>query len=356
VGAGAQPDRDPDGRADPRGRGRRLALKLPRWPLLLLAAVPPLGAAQAPPSSQPFEWHLPRGFPVPAVPADNPMSAAKVALGQRLFYETRLSVTGRYSCASCHDPRRAYTDGRALAVGATGTTLTRSALPLLNVAYNLAYGWQRPQVRSLEMQMQQPLFNRHPVEIGLAGRERQLVAALARDPTYPRQFAAAFAGPVSVARIIKAIAAFERTLLDGDSAFDAYVFDGREDALSPAAKRGMALFFSARLGCGGCHSGFNFAGNWRDSQGATGAASFADDGLGIGPVRVPTLRNIARTAPYMHDGRFATLEAVLDHYQRVGRTVDSAHGGQRDPRLRAFTLQPTERADLVAFLGSLSSQ
>jgi cytochrome c peroxidase len=306
--------------------------------------------------SSAFAWQLPRGLPTPFVPPDNPMSAAKVALGQRLFFETRLSVTGRYSCASCHDPARSFSDGRARAVGATGASLSTRTMALVNVAYNLSYGWQHPELTSLEAQMRLPLLNRHPVEIGLAGREHEMLAALAADVTYPRQFAAVFGGGISTSRIIKAIAAFERTLIDGHSAFDDYVFDGQHDALSPAAKRGMALFFSKRIGCAGCHSGFNFSGNWRDSAGPTGKASFADDGLGVGPVRVPTLRNIALTAPYMHDGRFATLDAVLDHYQRVGKLPDSAHGGQRDRRLKAFTLNAAERDDLKAFLDSLTER
>jgi cytochrome c peroxidase len=321
---------------------------------LLLATLPSLAAAQVGTAS--FEWQLPRGFPTPFVPADNPMSAAKVALGQRLFFETRLSATGRYSCASCHDPVRSYTDGRARAVGATGAVMMHSAMALINVAYNLSYGWQHPQVSSLEAQMRQPLFNRHPVEIGLAGREREVRTALAADATYRQQFAAVFGGAISIAHIIDAIAAFERTLIAGHSAFDAYVFAGQHDALSPAAKRGMALFFSRRIGCAGCHSGFNFSGNWRDRAGPTGKASFADDGLGVGPVRIPTLRNIALTAPYMHDGRFATLDAVLDHYERVGKLPSSAHGGRRDPRLKAFTLNQEEREELTAFLGSLTEQ
>jgi cytochrome c peroxidase len=206
--------------------------------------------------------------------------------------------------------------------------------------------------------MRQPLLNRHPVEIGLDPHDPKVIAVIEADATYPRQFAAAFAGDgtISVAHVIKAIATFERTLLDGSSPFDAYVFAGQHDALSAGAKRGMALFFSARVGCAGCHSGFNFSGNWRDDKGATGRPSFADDGLGAGPMRVPTLRNIALTAPYMHDGRFATLAAVLAHYQRVGKTPDSAHGGQRDPRLKSFTLDATERADLEAFLDSLTGR
>jgi len=324
------------------------------WPLVLLAVALPL---RSPPAhAQGFTWQLPRGFLTPAVPADNPMSAAKVALGRRLFFETRLSANGRYSCASCHDPRRAYTDGRAHAVGATGAAVAHSAMSLYNVAYNLSYGWQQPLVTTLEQQMRQPLLNRHPVEIGLDPHDPKVIAQLQADASYPRQFAAAFDGSatISITRIIKAIAAFERTLLDGSSPFDAYVFGGQHAALSPGAKRGMSLFFSARIGCAGCHSGFNFSGNWRDRTGDTGKASFADDGLGAGPMRVPTLRNLALTAPYMHDGRFATLDAVLDHYQRVGRLPDNAHGGKRDPRLRAFTLDAGERADLKAFLDSLT--
>jgi cytochrome c peroxidase len=321
---------------------------------LLLAALPALATAQI--AGAPFQWQLPRGFPIPFVPADNPMSAAKVALGQRLFFETRLSVTGNYSCASCHDPARSYTDGRARAVGATGAVMAHSSMALINVAYNLSYGWQHPEISSLEAQMRQPLFNRHPVEIGLAGREREVRAALAADATYSQQFAAVFGGAISIARIIDAIAAFERTLIAGHSAFDAYVFEGQHEALSPVAKRGMALFFSRRIGCAGCHSGFNFSGNWRDRAGPTGKAGFADDGLGAGRARIPTLRNIALTAPYMHDGRFATLDAVLDHYERVGKLPSSAQGGRRDPRLKTFTLQHHEREELTAFLGSLSEQ
>jgi cytochrome c peroxidase len=311
----------------------------------LLAGLPALAAA-APTA---FDWQLPRGFPTPFVPADNPMSVAKVALGRRLFFETKLSLTGQYSCASCHDPQRSFTDGRALAVGATGGVLEHSAMALVNVAYNLAYGWRQPAVTTLEAQLRQPLFNRHPVEIGLAGREHAVLALLGADPGYRQQFAAVFGGAPSMPRVIKAIAAFERTLIDGRSAFDAYVFGGQHAALSASAKRGMTLFFSARVGCAGCHSGFNFSGNWRDAMGPTGKASFADEGLGTGPVRVPTLRNITRTAPYMHDGRFADLDAVLDHYEQAGRRTG------RDPRLRSFRLDAAERADLKAFLESLSS-
>jgi cytochrome c peroxidase len=307
----------------------------------------------------PYRWQLPRGFPTPAVPADNPMSEARVALGRQLFFEPRLSVTGRSSCASCHDPARSFSDGRPVAVGATGEALPHNALALVNVAYNISFGWTKRAVRSLEAQMREPLLNQHPVELGVAGREAALSAALGADPAYAAAFAAAFpkeAPSVSFEHLVKAIAAFERTLISGRSAFDRYVFDGEHEALSSEAKRGMALFFSSRVGCSGCHSGFNFSGNWRDSEGETGPPSFAHNGASEEAVRVPTLRNITLTAPYMHDGRFATLAAVLEHYSGLGARAQAGRGARLDRRLPRSVLTPAERADLIAFLSSLTDE
>jgi cytochrome c peroxidase len=334
---------------------------------LLLPAVS-FGATDSGPaaSAGSYAWRLPPGFPVPAVPADNPISEAKVALGRRLFFEPRLSVNGRYSCASCHDPSRSFSDGRTLAVGTTGETLPHNAMALVNVAYNVSFGWTQPEVRSLEAQMLKPLLSRHPIELGLAGREAALCGALAADPHYVSAFAAAFprqpgpgqraSDPVTFDQVVKAIATFERTLISGGSPFDRYVFRGEHGALSEEAKRGMALFFSASVGCAQCHSGFNFAGNWRDAQGATGRASFANDGTSARPMRVPTLRNIALTAPYMHDGRFATLARVLEHYSDLGQQAQTHGRGHRDRRLPQRLLTAGERADLIAFLESLTDE
>jgi cytochrome c peroxidase len=312
--------------------------------------------ADAPPPPA-YVWHLPRGFPTPAVPADNPMSEAKVALGQRLFFEPRLSVTGTYSCASCHAPARSFSDGKPVAVGATGAALPHSAMALINVAYNVSFGWTKPDLTSLEAQMREPLLNEHPIEIGMAGRQQAVADTLAADPWYAGSFAAVFHGEdpaVTFDHIVKAIAAFERTLISGDSPFDHYVFDGQHDALSPAAKHGMALFFSARSGCSACHSGFNFSGNWRDTEGATGNPSFANNGTSERPMRVPTLRNITLTAPYMHDGRFPTLEAVVEHYARVAERARGTPDTNTDARLRTFDLTTAEKAELIAFLNSLT--
>jgi len=315
--------------------------------MVLLAAACPLAAQQ-------FVWHLPRGFPTPAVPADNPMSEAKAALGERLFFERRLSVTGQYSCSSCHDPAHAFAQARPVAIGATGEALPHNAMALVNVAYNISFGWAKPRVRSLEAQMLEPMLNEHPVELGLKGREAAVCAQLAADPAYAAAFAAAFPGdpaPVTFEHLVKAIASFERTLISGGSPFDRYVFNGEHDALSGEAKQGMALFFSKRAGCSACHSGFNFSGNWRDAQDETGPASFANNGTSAQPMRVPTLRNVALTAPYMHDGRFATLEAVLEHYSSLATRAVRA-----DRRLPRVPFSSSERSALISFLDSLTDE
>jgi cytochrome c peroxidase len=320
---------------------------LPAAALLLLAAAGSLAAEE-------YAWHLPRGFPTPAVPPDNPMSEAKAALGERLFFEARLSVTGQYSCSSCHDPAHSFAQARPVAIGATGEALPHNAMALVNVAYNVSFGWTKPRLGSLETQMLEPMLNEHPVELGLRGLEAARCAQLAADPAYASGFAAAFPGdpaPVTFDHLVKAIATFERTLISGGSPFDRYVFNGEHQALSGAAKQGMALFFSTRAGCSACHSGFNFAGNWRDTQGETGRASFARNGTSAQPLRVPTLRNVALTAPYMHDGRFATLEAVLEHYSSVARQA-----ARPDRRLPRVPFSSSERGALVAFLDSLTDE
>jgi len=283
------------------------------------------------------------------------MSDSKVALGRRLFFDPRLSVTGRYSCASCHDPALSFSDGRPVAVGALGDALPRNAMALVNVAYNISFGWIKPNLRSLEAQMREPLLNAHPVELGLAGREESVTAQLATDPAYAAAFAAAFpedpTTPVTFDHLVNAVAAFERTLISGDSPFDRYVFQGDHAALSESAKRGMALFFSPKAGCSACHSGFNFTGTWRDSHGETGKPAFAINGVTAQPMRVPTLRNIALSGPYMHDGRFFTLEAVVNHYFSLGpRAI------RYDRRLPRTTLDMQQKADLVAFLRSLTDE
>jgi cytochrome c peroxidase len=333
--------------------------------LAILAAQSAVGAGRpatlaSTPHDSSFSWKLPPGFPPPIVPDDNPMSDAKVELGARLFRDTRLSVTGAYACASCHQPRLAFTDGRARAIGATGALTRHSAMSLANVAYNAAFTWDDPGVRTLERQMLRPLLNRHPVEMGMSGRERHVVELLSADAEYQGLFGTAFTGepvPISLKNIVKAIAAFERTLISGRAPFDRYVFDDDESALSLSARRGMALFYAPSAGCGQCHSGLNFSGPIRYRGHPQAAASVADTGLGR--MRVPTLRNVALTAPYMHDGSIATLNAVIEYYAAGGRRGSNGSVARHrapEHRLRPLRLSAQQKTDLVAFLESLTDQ
>ena len=290
---------------------------------------------------------LPPGFPPPVVPADNPLSAAKVTLGRRLFADAALSESGGVACASCHDPAHAWTDGRRRSAGARGDSLPRNAPSLVNVAYLPALGWLDEGVTTLEAQMRKPLFGTEPVEMGLAGREATVITYLKQDATYRDAFAAAFPDepdPVSIDNLIRAIASYERTLLSGRSAFDRYVFEDDRSALSASARRGMQLFYSARAGCAECHGGPAFSGTLRAVGHEDAVALHARTGVEPGKFKVPGLRNVALTAPYMHDGSLPSLRAVIDFYDRGG--------GQG--ALKRLHLSAREKGDLVAFLEGLT--
>jgi cytochrome c peroxidase len=341
-------------------------------------------------TSPSWDWGLPPGIPAPRVPADNAMSAAKVELGRRLFYDVRLSGNQTQSCGSCHLQELAFTDGMAVSTGSTGDVTARGSMSLANVAYNPVQTWANPALVSLEDQALVPMFGEHPVELGLANMEDELVARLRAEPLYPDLFAEAFPGeadPISVPNTVRAIAAFERTLLSFDSPYDRYFYRGDRAALSEAALRGLDLFNSERLECFHCHGGFNFTdgvmhGGTRipeiqfhntglyniDGRGGyppenRGLYEHTGDARDMGRFRAPTLRNITRTAPYMHDGSVADLDAVLDHYAAGGRTIEDgpyAGVGSESPLknifLHGFTLSPDERADVMALLASLTDE
>jgi cytochrome c peroxidase len=328
--------------------------------LLVLTALTVVPAAAA----GGYAWDLPAGFPQPLVPADNPMSAEKVELGRRLFYDRRLSGNGAQACASCHQQRLAFTDGRARAVGSTGEGHPRAAMSLTNVAYNASFTWTARGLASLERQLRMPLFARRPVELGLGGAVRWLEGELAGDAELSERFARAFPGEpraVRMANVEKAIASFERTLISGDSPYDRLLFLGDREALSPAAKRGMELFFSPRLACSQCHAGFNLSGPVVFAGSPRAVPAFHNTNLsGVGTggqrdakrFRAPTVRNVAVTAPYMHDGSLATLAEVVDHYAAGGR-ARPPHP-ERSPLLEGFTLAAGEGDALIAFLASLT--
>lgn len=326
----------------------------------LVAALAACGVAPAP--AEPWVWALPPGFPAPPVPADNPMSAEKVALGRALFLDVRLSGNQTQSCASCHDPARAFADGRATSIGATGEPGRRNAPSLVNVAYASSLTWASLET-SLEQQALVPMFGAAPVELGAVPDE--VVARLAADPELAARFAAAFPEdePVSIRNVARALAAFQRTLISGGSRFDRFLA-GDDAALDAAERRGLELFESPALGCATCHGGFNLSAATLDAPvffntGLYAASPAHDRGLAEvtgdpahdGRYKPPSLRDVAVTAPYMHDGSLATLGDVVDFYARGGEPNPRKSG-----RITGFALPAADREALIHFLGALTGE
>ena len=295
------------------------------------------------------------------------MSADKVELGRHLFYDKRLSFNGRSSCASCHQQALAFTDGRPRAIGTTGGVHPHNSQTLVNVAYNAVYSWADPTMTTLEVKVAVPLFNTDPVELGISGHVQTLLHTLAADPYYRRAFTAVFiqaAQPISIDNVGRALAAFVRSIIAADSAFDRLLYRDDRTAMSDAAMRGMRLFFSDRLKkYARCHQGQNLGGSELGLGGFHNIGLTEQGGLSdvtaapgdAGKFRTPSLRNIALTAPYMHDGGLATLDAVIDHYA-AGAVSDSSAPGNASDLVAGFTLTSAERQDLLAFLGSLTDQ
>ncbi len=334
-----------------------------------------------------FDWGIPYNLPAPLVPADNPMNAAKVQMGRHLFYDPRLSVTGSLSCAGCHHQALAFAEDKAVSVGATGQSHPRNSMSLTNVGYTSVITWSNPLLRSLEQQSLIPLFGEHPVEMGMVGREGEILELLKTDPVYQSLFPQAFAEDLepTLAHLTQALAAFQRSLISFDSPYDRYRFGGDPDAISASARRGEQLFNSERLECFHCHGGINFSDSLQherlrftevafhntglynlDGQGSypfpnTGIHEITGDPADMGRFKAPTLRNIALTAPYMHDGSVATLADVIAHYAAGGRTIHEgslAGVGSQNPWksqfVVGFEITAQEQADLLAFLASLT--
>lgn len=350
------------------------------------ALEPDAGAPDAaPPATWPFE--LPQGFPVPRLAEGQVLTEELAELGRHLFYDVRLSGNGTQACASCHEQARAFSDGKVTPQGSTGTVLVRNAMSLTNVAYNPTQTWANHLLATLEQQAPVPMFGEDPIELGITGNEDIVLDRLRADAMYQVLFAAAFPGepdPYDFGNIVQAIAAFERRLISGNSRFDDHR-RGVPNALSEAELRGEALFFSERLECHHCHGSFNFTiavdhsalaepgiaffNTGMYNVDGNGAYPATDQGLfeltqvdaDRGRYRPPTLRNIAVTAPYMHDGSMVTLDEVIRFYERGGRLiVDGPNAGDgklnpyKSPFVAGFTLTDQERADLIAFLEALT--
>jgi cytochrome c peroxidase len=363
-----------------------------RWSLTLVGiamaafVVQSMASASAP---REYRWKLPKGFPKPNVPSNSPMTDAKVAVGRRLFYDVRLSGNGTQSCGSCHRQELAFTDGKAQAVGSTGQMHPRGAQSLINVVYNSTLTWANPALVSLERQMEVPLFSSDPVEMGVTDANKdQVLRRITKDPWYKARFQKAFPGqkkPITWTTIIRSIASFQRSLVSADSRYDRYLKGKTE--LTAAEQRGMELFMGERAECHHCHGSFIFNDQvtYKGSPnvkplfhntglynlGGTGAFPEPNRGVfeltgvakDMGAFKAPSLRNVGVTAPYMHDGSVPTLEAAVEHYAGAGRLIpegplagDGRANPYKDPLITQIELTPGDKADLVAFLKTLTDR
>jgi cytochrome c peroxidase len=368
---------------------KNATLKL-RIVILFALAIPVLAKANdaASPVTS-FDLKLPLGISQDVwsyfVPKDNPLTSAKVELGRTLFFDKRLSADGSVSCATCHEPKRAFTDGRRVAEGIAGRRGSRNSPTLLNAMFNTGQFWDG-RVESLEAQARLPLIN--PDEMGAQTHE-QIIARIAALPEYGKAFAQAFGTPVTLDGVAKAIASFERTLVSGNSPLDRYVA-GDLNALNEAQRQGFMLF-RGKARCAVCHTfstSFPFLtdGNYRNTGVSANFAGFnglaqnamqvasnyspeaitglakqggavelgrfmmTGNALDIGAYRTPSLRNVELTAPYFHDGSAATLNDVVKFYVKGGQ-----ENAFRDWQLEAVTLNDEEQHNLVEFLKSLTS-
>ncbi|WP_161993463.1 cytochrome c peroxidase [Muricoccus nepalensis] len=331
--------------------------------LVLLAAslgalVAPAGSADAGSAAEDAALRAAYRRPAepPPAPADNPTTAARAQLGRRLFFDPSLSSTGAMSCSSCHQPAHGFSDGLPLARGAGGKALRRRSPTIWNLAWAPFLFWDG-RAEGLEAQAAAPIEAHEEMGQPLEA----LIARMGGDPAWRAAFAAAFpgAGPaVTKDNLVRALAAWERTLVSPRTRFDAWV-EGDDAALSPAERRGLSVF-NGPAGCATCHEGWAFTDHAFYDIGLPLRPGAPPD-LGRGPVlgearadhafKTPTLREAMRRAPYMHDGSLPTIEAVLDHY--AGGVVDRPTLAPELPRRLA--LDARQRADLVAFLDTLTS-
>jgi cytochrome c peroxidase len=334
--------------------------------VLLLASLASICGCDASVSAKPVGPAItivrPLGLPPIPIPPDNPPTASSIALGRRLFYDTRLSKDNSLSCASCHHPQYGFTDTRELSTGVGGTIGLRHAPTLVNVAYSPALFWDG-RAKSLEEQVGSPIAN----TLEMNQTHQASVEKLEGDPSYKFMFRNAFGtDDITMERVENALASFERTILSGNSPFDRYEYQHKKDALSPVQIRGLAVFKDPSKGnCAACHTiGSSYAlftdGEFHNTgEGVGDNEEFSDLGrfavtkldADRGEFKTPTLRNVAMTGPYMHDGKLKTLKDVVDFY--AGRGNSNPY---LDKRISSIELSGQDRSDLVEFMKSLTGE
>lgn len=292
----------------------------------------------------------PDGFPSIPFPADNEFTIERWSLGKRLFYDPVLSADSSVSCGSCHHAALAFADDVAFSPGIEDRPGTRNAPSLANVAYQ-PYYLREGSNPTLEMQILVPIQEENEFDHNIV-----LVAQkLQRDSAYVAMARKTYGREPDAFVITRAIATFERTLVSGGSAYDDWLYRGCEEALDDSQERGRQLFFSERTNCGNCHGGFNFTSYDFENNGLyaeyedPGRMRFTNDPTDESKFKIPSLRNVALTAPYMYDGSLPTLEAVVEHYNGGG----AAHPNKSE-LVRPLALSAQEKQDLVHFLEALT--
>jgi len=338
--------------------------------------------------SNEFDWDLPNGIYAPRVPDNNPITDEKVELGRFLFYDTRLSANQTQSCSSCHLQKFAFADHNSVGIGSTGEHSLRNPNSLTNTGYYTSYSWANPALGTLERFIILPITGDDPIEMGVIPEvENEVLQRFENNDTYQLMFRDAFPdvdNPFTLEYIVKALASFNRTLNSFNSTYDQYL-RGDTTALSESQKRGMAIFMDERGECFHCHEGINFSDSTANEKSyyvnqffhniglynINADGSYTDQNQGLyettmnaydkGKFKAPTLRNIALTAPYMHDGSMKTLEEVIELHSNGGRNIisgDNKGDGTQNPYKSDFitpkNFTDQEKADLLAFLESLT--
>jgi len=292
---------------------------------------------------------FPKGTNKDQAPADNALTEDRALLGKRLFYDPQLSRTNDVSCATCHQQAYAFSDPGAVSTGVDGRTGTRNAPSIANAAWGRSFFWDG-RAHTLEEQAGQPIEN--PVEMDSSVSDA--VAKVAADPSYVETFEKAYGEPPNADSLQKALASFVRSLVSGNSPYDRHL-RGDDTDFGPQRQRGEALFLSEKCECYHCHPGGQLSneGYFNDGTytvgGDTGRQQVSGRVGDIGKFKVPGLRNVAVSAPYMHDGSVPTLEAVIEQYDQGGRGDPTT-----DPLIKPMSLTSDEKADLLEFLNSFT--
>ena len=296
----------------------------------------------------PYELHIPEGFPDPVFPENNQLTQDRVDLGRMLFYDPVLSIDSTVSCASCHHQALAFSDNKSISPGVEGRLASRNAPTLANVVYNPTVLYDG-HLTTLEMQVLVPIEEHVEMDFNIV----EVAKRLNNNSTYVQMSLKAYERVPDAFVITRAIAAFERTFISGNSKYDQAEYQGKK-VLSRSEKRGKKLFFE-KLYCTQCHSGFNFT-NYKTLNNGLYEV-YADSGRmrvtklekDRAMFKVPTLRNIMLSAPYMHDGSLASIDEVIDHYESGGKNHKN-----KSEILQPFKLTPKQRKDLIAFLHTLT--